>query len=483
MDSSNNFGFDFDLSDIPLDYVYDENIFSFDAPGPAAQPTAEPIEPQPSTSRATAQANGAPANGGRSASANRAPSTANSVPPNGHQPYTNNGYHYQASGMHVMNGVPHVNGLPAVYVPASSGGQRISRLAANASTSTNGMPGMPSVAPDGSRVLANLPFAFGDADLTNLLNGRSYSTLTATNRKSIHEPLPERLGNRAYINASLIDGQVRLTGVNHGPGPLAPIHPPNIIQSTSSNARGPPSPKDAMRRKNANSHTTFKTKPTNTTATAIGGNSSAATSDRSVPNYMSNFHLIHTIGRGTYGKVYKAQDLRTLRTVAVKRIRCEVPLHQVVSVVPFVSARNRRHSHACSCPFVFGSKLQASKMSFLAREPNNLTQMQECDNVIRMLDRFDQCNEKIVRMDLVFEYCPFELRKVIRSGIKYQLDEVKCFMRQILSGVHFMHRKMVNCKWLVFGSKFSFSNAPPPLSDCPSRPKNGQHFAVCIGHH
>lgn len=99
-------------------------------------------------------------------------------------------------------------------------------------------------------------------------------------------------------------------------------------------------------------------------------------------------------------------------------------------------------------------------MSFLAREPNNLTQMQECDHVIRMLDRFDQCHEKIVRMDLVFEYCPFELRKVIRSGIKYHLNEVKCFMRQILSGVNFMHRKMVNyglySRLTIF---FCFSNA------------------------
>lgn len=340
MDSSNNFDFGLDLSDIPdpLDYDYDEDIFSF---GPAAQPTAEPIEPQPSTSRATAPANGAPANAGRSASASRAAaSSANAVPANGvpsgsgHQPRANNGYHYQASGVHAMNGVPHVNGLPAIYVPASSGGQRISRVATNASTSTNGMPGMPSVAPDGSRVHADLPFAFGDADLTNLLNGRSISTLTATNRKSIHEPLPERLGNRAYINASLVDGQVRLTEVNHGPRPLAPIHPPNIMQPTSSNAREPPQPKDAMRRKKANSHTTLKTKPANTTATANGSTGShAATSERNVPNYMNNFHLIHTIGRGTYGKVYKAQDLRTLRTVAVKRIRCEVPLHQVVSVV------------------------------------------------------------------------------------------------------------------------------------------------------
>lgn len=84
-------------------------------------------------------------------------------------------------------------------------------------------------------------------------------------------------------------------------------------------------------------------------------------------------------------------------------------------------------------------------MSFIAREPNNLMQTRDCANIVRMMEHYDhRVDNNIIRMDLVFEYCPFDLRKVIKNiKITFQLDEVKCFLRQILNGLHYMHERRV----------------------------------------
>lgn len=41
--------------------------------------------------------------------------------------------------------------------------------------------------------------------------------------------------------------------------------------------------------------------------------------------------LIQEIGKGTYGKVYKARDLKSNQIVAAKRVYCEVRQEQMVN--------------------------------------------------------------------------------------------------------------------------------------------------------
>lgn len=38
---------------------------------------------------------------------------------------------------------------------------------------------------------------------------------------------------------------------------------------------------------------------------------------------LSNYNVLHPVGEGTYGKVYKAQDKRTNELVALKKVRLE----------------------------------------------------------------------------------------------------------------------------------------------------------------
>lgn len=71
--------------------------------------------------------------------------------------------------------------------------------------------------------------------------------------------------------------------------------------------------------------------------------------------------------------------------------------------------------------------------------------MASCPNVVRLVDWFEfRFNQNAIHMDLIFEYCTFDLRKVIsNSKVRFQIDEVKCFLRQILNGLLFMHGKKV----------------------------------------
>lgn len=83
-------------------------------------------------------------------------------------------------------------------------------------------------------------------------------------------------------------------------------------------------------------------------------------------------------------------------------------------------------------------------MSFLMRERNILMEMVTCANVVKILDCFDHRVPNAIQMDMIFEYCPFDLGKVIKNArIEFRIDEVKCFLRQILNGLAFMHEKQV----------------------------------------
>lgn len=90
----------------------------------------------------------------------------------------------------------------------------------------------------------------------------------------------------------------------------------------------------------------------------------------------------------------------------------------------------------------------------MARERDNLLELVNCSTIIRLLDAYDvNIDGKIIKMDLMFEYCEYDLGKVLKSFTTIRIDEVKCFMRQILHGLFYMHEKMV-----CFYISHSFSN-------------------------
>uniref|UniRef100_A0AA96NPG0 [RNA-polymerase]-subunit kinase n=1 Tax=Phyllostachys edulis TaxID=38705 RepID=A0AA96NPG0_PHYED len=128
-----------------------------------------------------------------------------------------------------------------------------------------------------------------------------------------------------------------------------------------------------------------------------------------LPRRADTFERLDKIGQGTYSNVYKARDLESGKIVALKRVR-------------FVN-------------------MDPESVRFMARE-------------IHMLRRLDHPN--VIRLEgivtsrlshsiyLVFEYMEHDLAGLAAiPGLRFTEPQVKCFMRQILDGLHHCHGRGV----------------------------------------
>lgn len=85
-------------------------------------------------------------------------------------------------------------------------------------------------------------------------------------------------------------------------------------------------------------------------------------------------------------------------------------------------------------------------MAFIKREHDNLLEMQNCPNIIHLMKgRERQISKNDLEVDLLFEYCPYDLKKIIlNKSIIFQFGEIKAFLRQMLVGLDYMHSRSVS---------------------------------------
>ncbi|XP_047079540.1 probable serine/threonine-protein kinase At1g54610 [Lolium rigidum] len=128
-----------------------------------------------------------------------------------------------------------------------------------------------------------------------------------------------------------------------------------------------------------------------------------------LPRRADTFERLDKIGQGTYSNVYKARDLQSGKIVALKRVR-------------FVN-------------------MDPESVRFMAREIHILRRLDH-PNVIRL--------EGIVTsrlshsLYLVFEYMEHDLAGLAATpGLRFTEPQVKCFMKQILDGLHHCHGRGV----------------------------------------
>lgn len=85
-------------------------------------------------------------------------------------------------------------------------------------------------------------------------------------------------------------------------------------------------------------------------------------------------------------------------------------------------------------------------MDFIKREYDNLMEMQYCENIVHLYtgrERLESKND--LTIDLLFEYCPYDLKKLISNRqINFRLNEIKTFLRQMLLGLRELHSKSVS---------------------------------------
>ncbi|KAF0738791.1 hypothetical protein Ae201684_005403 [Aphanomyces euteiches] len=114
-----------------------------------------------------------------------------------------------------------------------------------------------------------------------------------------------------------------------------------------------------------------------------------------------------TIGEGTYGVVYKAKDLKTGNTVALKRIRLEVEDEGIPSTA--------------------------------LREISILREL-EHPNIVRLLN----CLQDSGKLYLVFEFVDRDLKRQMDKTLG-TVDPmlIKAYMYQLLKGLAFCHSRGV----------------------------------------
>ncbi|CAH8358106.1 unnamed protein product [Eruca vesicaria subsp. sativa] len=127
------------------------------------------------------------------------------------------------------------------------------------------------------------------------------------------------------------------------------------------------------------------------------------------PRRASTFEKLEKIGQGTYSSVYKARDLINNKIVALKRVRFDL------------------------------SDLESVK--FMARE---IIVMRRLDhpNVLKLEGLITASVSS--SLYLVFEYMDHDLVGLASiPGIKFSEPQVKCYMKQLLSGLHHCHTRGV----------------------------------------
>ncbi|PON77211.1 GPCR kinase [Parasponia andersonii] len=127
------------------------------------------------------------------------------------------------------------------------------------------------------------------------------------------------------------------------------------------------------------------------------------------PRRANSFERLAKIGQGTYSNVYKARDLISGKIVALKKVRFD--------------------------------NLEPESVKFMAREILVLRKLDH-PNVLKLEGL--ATSRMSCSLYLVFEYMEHDLAGLAaRSGVKFTEPQIKCYMKQLLSGLEHCHKNGV----------------------------------------
>ncbi|CAG8572274.1 644_t:CDS:2 [Funneliformis caledonium] len=119
------------------------------------------------------------------------------------------------------------------------------------------------------------------------------------------------------------------------------------------------------------------------------------------------YSKLSKIGEGTYGIVYKAEEKKTGRVVALKKMRLESHNNEGVSGT-------------------------AMREITILKETNN-------KNVVKLLDTIHADKD----LYLVFEYLDMDLKKYMASTPQFSTETIKKLLFQLVSGVYYCHSRRI----------------------------------------
>ncbi|XP_010027349.1 probable serine/threonine-protein kinase At1g54610 [Eucalyptus grandis] len=126
-----------------------------------------------------------------------------------------------------------------------------------------------------------------------------------------------------------------------------------------------------------------------------------------VPKSADSYDKLAKVGHGTYSNVYKARDRDTRKIVALKKVRFDTT--------------------------------EPESVKFMAREIMILQKLDH-PNVIKL--EGIATSRMQYSLYLVFDFMQYDLTKIIcRPGLRLSEPQIKCYMHQLLSGLHHCHEK------------------------------------------
>ncbi|XP_058096802.1 cyclin-dependent kinase C-2-like isoform X1 [Magnolia sinica] len=167
------------------------------------------------------------------------------------------------------------------------------------------------------------------------------------------------------------------------------------------------------------------------------------------------FEKLEQIGEGTYGQVYMAREIRTGEIVALKKIRMDNEREGFpITAIREIKILKKLHHE------------NVIKLKEIVTSPGP-----ERDEQGRPADG----NKYKGSIYMVFEYMDHDLTGLAdRPGMRFTVPQIKCYMRQLLTGLHYCHVNQVlhrdikgsnllidnegNLKLADFGLARSFSN-------------------------
>ena len=130
-----------------------------------------------------------------------------------------------------------------------------------------------------------------------------------------------------------------------------------------------------------------------------------------IPHFESRYKAIEDIGKGAYGKVFKARDTEDNEIVAVKGIDTSPEKKLRENGFPVVTIREIKFIRELEHP-----------------------------NIIRL--KSVVMDGKLFNVYLIFEYCEYDLAGLLRES-PLRFDQAICYMRQILKGLLVCHTRNV----------------------------------------
>ncbi|BBN10369.1 cyclin-dependent kinase 12/13 [Marchantia polymorpha subsp. ruderalis] len=147
---------------------------------------------------------------------------------------------------------------------------------------------------------------------------------------------------------------------------------------------------------------------------------------------IDNFVKLEHIGEGTYGQVYMARDKGTQEIVALKKVRMdnEKEGFPITAIREIKLLKKLQHANVIKLKEIVTSK---------GIEKDDADKAHELS-----LDKSCETNLLKGSIYMVFEYMDHDLTGLIdQPGIRFTVPQIKCYMKQLLTGLHYCHINQV----------------------------------------